>query len=65
MEKIVQYFVVTGKLDEVVTKVNDMIAENCGWEPFGGLVVRPSPEGAVYHQPMVRKFWDKTSPEFR
>jgi hypothetical protein len=64
MEKIIQYTVISGKIEDVIATVNKHIAED-GLEPFGHLVVRPSPEGAMYHQAMVKKFWDNTPTEFR
>jgi len=63
MEKIIEYSVVSGKLEQLVSAVNERIAN--GFQPFGGLVVRPSPEGAMYHQAMIKTAWDTTPPEFR
>jgi len=63
MEQITEYLVVSGKLEQVIADVNSGITN--GLEPIGGLTVRPSPEGILYHQAMVRKVWDNTPPEFR
>ena len=63
MEKIIEYSVVTGKLEELVAGVNERIAN--GLQPFGPLVARPSPEGVMYHQAMIKTAWDNTPPKFR
>ena len=63
MEKIVEYLAISGKADALVDDVNKRIAD--GFEPLGGVAIRPSPEGLLLLQAMVKKAWDNTPPEFR
>lgn len=52
MQRIVEYKVVSGKLDVVVNEVNEMIKD--GWQPFGECQDSSSEDNYLGMQTMVK-----------